>query len=266
MGSASLSASPPLDTFSFGGVNISTLNPASALDAFFELAERRVGGYIVSSCTHGVVESQHDKSLLQILNNAQMNLPDGMPTVWVGRMKGVPVSRVAAPDFIEMVMRDPRTKKLRHYFYGGSPKAMKGIVQRVSDVLGPDAIAGWYAPPFRKAGEIESDAVIADIATKRPHIIWVGLGLPKQEYWMSNHAAKLPESVMIGVGAAFDWFGGTQPRAPQVVQTLGLEWFFRLTHEPKRLWRRYSYVVPRALWIMLQEGRAVVGRRKGSRA
>jgi N-acetylglucosaminyldiphosphoundecaprenol N-acetyl-beta-D-mannosaminyltransferase len=262
MTSLSRNSSPLVESFSFGGVNISTLNPVSALDAFFDVAERRLGGYVVSSCTHGVVESQHDKSLLQILNDAHMNLPDGMPTVWVGRMKGVSVSRVAAPDFVEMVMKDPRARSLRHYFYGGSPRAMEGIVQRVSDVLGPEAIVGWYAPPFRKAGEMEVDAVIADIAAKRPHVIWVGLGLPKQEYWMANHSAKLPESLMIGVGAAFDWFGGTQPRAPRMVQNLGLEWLFRLVHEPKRLWGRYSQVVPRAILIMLREWSTLRGERK----
>jgi N-acetylglucosaminyldiphosphoundecaprenol N-acetyl-beta-D-mannosaminyltransferase len=178
-------------------------------------------------------------------------------------MKGVRMSRVTAPDFMEMVMRDPRASKFTHYFYGGSPEAMRNIVHRVSDALGSEVIAGWNAPPFRKVGEMESDEIIANVAAKRPHIIWVGLGLPKQEYWMANHSAKLPESVMVGVGAAFDWFGGRQPRAPRFVQNLGLEWFFRLIKEPKRLWGRYSYVVPRALLIMLKEWGAT--RIKGER-
>jgi N-acetylglucosaminyldiphosphoundecaprenol N-acetyl-beta-D-mannosaminyltransferase len=165
-----------------------------------------------------------------------------------------------------MVMRESRTKSLSHYFYGGSPKALKSIVERVSGLLGPQAIAGWYAPPFRAAGEMETDEVVADIAARRPDIVWVGLGLPKQEYWIANHSAKLPSSVMIGVGAAFDWFGGTQPRAPHLVQKLGLEWFFRLLHEPQRLWGRYSYVIPRALLIMLRELSAQRGRRRHASA
>ena len=94
---------------------------------------------------------------------------------------------------------------------------------------------------------------LARIAASRPHVIWVGLGLPKQEYWMARYSAEFPGAIMVGVGAAFDWFAGMQPRAPKWLQLLGLEWAHRVASEPKRLWPRYREVVPKALGIMFRE-------------
>ena len=106
---------------------------------------------------------------------------------------------------------------------------------------------------MRPAGEMEDAAVLAGIAARSPDVIWVGLGLPKQEYWMENHTRLLPSSLMLGVGAAFDWFAGVQPRAPRVLQAVGMEWAHRVASEPRRLWPRYRKVVPSALRIFARE-------------
>ena len=120
-------------------------------------------------------------------------------------------------------------------------------------VVGEKAIAGWHSPPLRAAGAPEDDAVIDAMRAADPHVIWVGLGLPKQEYWMRNHRERFASSLMLGVGAAFDWFAGLQPRAPRLLQAAGLEWAHRVAMEPRRLWPRYRAVVPSALRILARE-------------
>ena len=254
---------PAIPRFSYGELEVSALDLASAIEIFFRLIAERRGGYVACTCTHGVIEVQRDPKLREIISNAVMALPDGMPLVWLGRIKGMPVERVTAPDFLESVMRDPRAPIIRHYFYGGMPDVMDKIVRRATKMLGPQAIAGWHCPPFRAVGAPEDPAVLAEIAAAKPDVIWVGLGLPKQEYWMANHQMYFPGTLMLGVGAAFDFFAGTQPRAPVALQRLGLEWLHRLALNPKRLWPRYRDVVPKALSILVAEAFA---RLRGTRA
>jgi N-acetylglucosaminyldiphosphoundecaprenol N-acetyl-beta-D-mannosaminyltransferase len=239
--------------FAFGGVRMSCVDMPGALDAFFDFAAEGRGGYIACTCTHGIVDSQTNEEVRRILNESLLTLPDGMPTVWVGRLKGMPVRRVTAPDFLEAVMRDHRGRYLRHYFYGGAPYTLERIVARAGELVGVAAIAGAYSPPLRPARAPEDAQVLAQIEAARPDVIWVGLGLPKQEYWMARYSAVFPAAILIGVGAAFDWFAGVQPRAPKWLQLLGLEWAHRVASEPKRLWPRYREVVPKALGIMWRE-------------
>ena len=150
-------------------------------------------------------------------------------------------------------MRDPRSRTIRHYFYGATPDVLDRIVARVRTMVGADAVVGWHSPAFRPAGATEDPAVIAKIADAKPDVIWVGLGLPKQEYWMAAYQPQFSSSLMVGVGAAFDFFAGTQPRAPLAFQRLGLEWLHRLAKNPARLWPRYREVVPKALAIIAGE-------------
>lgn len=224
-----------------------------AIDTFFDLIAEKRGGYIACACTHGVVEIQRDNKLRQILNAAVLVLPDGMPLVWLGRVKGVAVERTTAPDFLEAIMRDPRGRTIRHYFYGASIDVLGRIVCRARAMLGDGAVVGWHSPALRPVGAAEDPAQIAVIANAKPDVIWVGLGLPKQEYWMANYAPQFPCSVMVGVGAAFDFFAGSQPRAPVFVQGLGLEWLHRLMKNPTRMWPRYRDIVPKALAILLKD-------------
>jgi N-acetylglucosaminyldiphosphoundecaprenol N-acetyl-beta-D-mannosaminyltransferase len=238
---------------SIGGVGISCIDMKGAVDALFRIAQERSGGYFAFTCAHGIVDSQKDEQLKSILNNGRMAMPDGMPLVWLGRLKQKAMRRVTAPDFFENVMRNPRARTIRHYFYGGSPETIERIARRATEMLGAEMVAGWMSPPMRAAGAVEDPEVIAEINARKPHVIWVGLGLPKQEYWMSNHTGQLPSSLLLGVGAAFDWFAGTQPRAPRILQAIGMEWAHRVASEPARLWPRYRKVVPSALKIFARE-------------
>lgn len=244
---------PDAPRLAIGGVGISCTDMPGAVDALFRIADERSGGYFAFTCAHGIVDSQTDEKLRDILNSGRMAMPDGMPLVWVGRLKRRPIRRVTAPDFFETVMRDPRARGIRHFFYGGSPETVQRIATRATQLVGAEAIAGFISPPMRPAGAMEEREVIEEIAATDPHVIWVGLGLPKQEYWMANHARLLPHSLMLGVGAAFDWFAGTQQRAPKVLQAMGMEWAHRVASEPKRLWPRYRKIVPSAMRIFARE-------------
>jgi len=255
-------AGTPPPRFSFGKVRMSCVSMTSAVDVLFAAIGARRGGYIACTCAHGIVDSERDARLPEILNRSLMTLPDGMPTVWVGRAKGMPVSRVTAPDFLEAVLRDPRATSVRHYFYGASRQTLDRIVERAGGLAGHAAIAGAHCPPMRPAGTPETAEVLDAIAAQAPDVIWVGLGWPKQELWMAHHAARFPNAVMIGVGAAFDWFAGTTKRAPKWVQGLGLEWAHRVACEPTRLWPRYREIVPKALAMLLKEMTAVDLRRR----
>ena len=153
-------------------------------------------------------ESQTDPLLRDIINSARMTLPDGMPIVWLGKWKGLTVQRVTGVDFADDIMRDPRACHLRHYFYGGQTETTSRVVAYAEKLLGKSAIAGWLSPPFRPAGSMEDPAILKQIAATKPDVIWVGLSTPKQEYWMANHAVQFPNTVFIGIGAAFDFLAG----------------------------------------------------------
>jgi N-acetylglucosaminyldiphosphoundecaprenol N-acetyl-beta-D-mannosaminyltransferase len=239
--------------YRFGTVHMSCVDLRTAMDCFFDAIDAQQGGYIACTCTHGIVEAERDERMRVILNHSLMTLPDGMPTVWMGRLRGAAVKRVTAPDFMTAVIEDPRARAVRHYFYGASPATVTRIAARAGAVAGRDAVVGSYSPPVRPAGVIEDAEVIARIAEAKPDVIWVGLGLPKQEYWMEQHRRYFPKAVLVGVGAAFDWYAGDKPRAPLWMQSLGLEWLHRVATEPARLWPRYRAVVPLALAVMAKD-------------
>jgi N-acetylglucosaminyldiphosphoundecaprenol N-acetyl-beta-D-mannosaminyltransferase len=244
---------PKIQSYTVGGVHISCVDRAQAVETFFQLVSAKTGGFITVRDAHGIVESQTDARLLDIINDAKMNLPDGMPIVWIGKLKNAAVKRVTGVDFVDNIIRDPRARRIRHYFYGGQMENTSRIVARATELLGKEAIAGWHPPPFRPAGEIEDSSVLAQIAATQPDVIWVGLSTPKQEYWMANHTAHFPKTILVGIGAAFDFMAGTRKRAPSFVQGMGFEWLFRIIQEPKRLSPRYMRVVPRMLKIMIAE-------------
>jgi N-acetylglucosaminyldiphosphoundecaprenol N-acetyl-beta-D-mannosaminyltransferase len=244
-----------LASFTVGSIPIACVNRATAVERCFQLVRLKTGGFITVRDAHGIVEAQGDQRLRGILLKAQLNLPDGIPLVWVGKMKGAAVERVTGPDFFDDVVADPRARLVRHYFYGGSPETTSRIVARAEKLLGKDAIAGWHAPPMRPPDVLEEPDILAEIRHTQPDVIWVGLSTPKQEYWMANHSGEFPNTVLVGIGAAFDYFAGSKSRAPVIAQRTGLEWLFRIFQEPRRLWPRYRRVVPGMLRILFNEAR-----------
>lgn len=222
------------------GVSVSVLNLTTALVAIARAVAERRKGYVCVTGVHGVSEAQDDPEFRRILNRAFLNTPDGMPMVWLGRLAGHrAMSRVYGPDLMTLVMRESVARGWRHFFYGGA----NGTAERLRAVLTEKfpglQVTGTYEPPFRPLNDVEQAVLTAQVAAAKPDMIWVGLSTPKQERFMAANLARLDTTLMLGVGAAFDMLAGTKSQAPRWMQRSGLEWFYRLCQEPRRLGPRY---------------------------
>jgi N-acetylglucosaminyldiphosphoundecaprenol N-acetyl-beta-D-mannosaminyltransferase len=127
----------------------------------------------------------------------------------------------------------------RHYLYGTTPQTLERLRSAIARFAPGALVVGHMAPPFRDLTPAETDTVVTELRSSHADIIWIGLGMPRQEKWMHQVAPRLPGTTLVGVGAAFDLLSGTIPQAPPALQRIGLEWAFRLWQEPRRLWRRY---------------------------
>lgn len=233
------------------GVGVSALNlplAAGAIEAWIAAGERQ---YVCITGVHGIMESQRDPELLEIHNRAGLVTPDGMPLVYLSRLRGnAGVDRVYGPDLMLELCRRSREKGYSHFLYGASPQTLIKLHNSLEQRFPGIRIAGSYSPPFRPLTSDERARVVQTINAANPDIVWVGLGTPKQEKWMHEHRDCLNAPVLVGVGAAFDFHAGITPQAPRWMQRACLEWLFRLRTEPKRLWRRYLYNNPRFLSLV----------------
>jgi N-acetylglucosaminyldiphosphoundecaprenol N-acetyl-beta-D-mannosaminyltransferase len=247
-GTLARQAAGQADRFVVLGVGVGALQIPDVVAHMERWINGRSGGHFIAfTGMHGVTEAQRDPTLKEILNTADMVVADGMPLVWLGRWHGHAMRRrVYGPELMETFCRQTGPR-YRHYFYGGGP----GVADRLADILGQRygvRTVGTYSPPFRPLTEEEDAEVERRIQAAAPDIVWVGLSTPKQERWMYRHRSRLAVPVMAGVGAAFNFLTGTVKQAPAWMRENGLEWFFRLTQEPRRLWRRYLVLGPKFAW------------------
>jgi len=231
------------------GVGISVLNLDTVVGVLRQALAAGRRGYITVTGVHGVIESQDDESLRRIHNASLLSTPDGMPMVWMGRLTGHRgMGRVYGPDLMERVFEWSRTSGATHYFYGGNTGVAQELKVRLEERFSGLRVVGTFTPPFRPLNEEERRALIADVAQSRPDFFWVGLSTPKQERFMAEYAPQLDAKILVGVGAAFDFFTGRVTQAPRWIQRSGFEWLYRMSRDFKRLWPRYSRIVPRFLW------------------
>ena len=234
------------------GVGISVLNLPTALVAIADAVGRRRKGYVCVTGVHGVMEAQADHAFKRILNGALLCTPDGMPMVWAGRLNGHrAMSRVYGPDLMLEVCAWSETSGARHFFYGGANGVADLLAGKLKTRFPKLIVAGTFTPPFRPLTGEETARLQAQISAARPDILWVGLSTPKQEKFMAEFLPKLDVTLMVGVGAAFDFHSGRVRQAPRWMQRSGLEWFYRLCCEPRRLARRYFRNNPLFLWKSL---------------
>ena len=222
------------------GVGISVLNLRTALAAIAGAVGARRKGYICVTGVHGVMEAQDDAALKKILNDAFLCTPDGMPMVWAGKLAGHrDMRRVYGPDLMLDICAWSETSGCKHFFYGGADGVAALLAQKLKAKFPKLAVVGCYTPPFRALTADEEAQLQAQVRAARPDILWVGLSTPKQEKFMAEFLPKLDATLMIGVGAAFDFHSGRVKQAPRWMQRSGLEWFYRLCSEPRRLAKRY---------------------------
>jgi N-acetylglucosaminyldiphosphoundecaprenol N-acetyl-beta-D-mannosaminyltransferase len=222
------------------GVNVNASNLTEAVDTLAKWREEGRRDYVCCVSVHGVVTAQRDPAIQSALNGAGFATTDGMPLAWWCRRSGrSDAKRVPGSELMGAMCKLGAQHGHRHYFYGGSPRVVRQLVERLERDYPGLVIAGYRSPPFRALTPEEDIADVAAINNAKPDFVWIGLGMPKQEKWMAEHVGRINATALLGVGAAFDFHAGTKPRAPQWMQQSGLEWLFRLASEPRRLAHRY---------------------------
>jgi N-acetylglucosaminyldiphosphoundecaprenol N-acetyl-beta-D-mannosaminyltransferase len=230
----------PLTRVDVLGLPVSAGRADEALDVVTGWIERRERSYATFMTVHAVMESQRRTDVLAAHRGAGLVACDGMPLVWATRRAGVAAAeRVYGPDFMLALCARAELEGWTSFFYGGKPGVADTLAAGMRKRFPDMKIAGTYSPPFRAPTAEEEAEVDALINTSQPDIVWVGISTPKQELWMARHRATLDASVLLGVGAAFDFHAGAVRQAPVWMQRLGLEWCFRLAMEPRRLAGRY---------------------------
>jgi len=222
------------------GVKVSVTNLQTASLFIEDCIRRRKKTYVCIAPVSTIVDVQSNDRYKDIVNNSGMTTPDGMPLVWLGKLKGERgMERTYGPDLMAAFCQFSQDKGYRHYFFGGHEASNQLLISKLKERFPRINIVGNFSPSFREIGEREEASVIEAINQASPDVLWVGLGSPKQDYWMREHRDKLDAPVMVGVGAAFDFLAGVKKQAPVWMRRIGMEWFFRLCCEPRRLWRRY---------------------------
>lgn len=240
----------PFPRLAIGGIAIHMARFAAALDHVEGMIRSGEPGYVCHVSAHGIVNAQDDPDLAKALAGATLAATDGMPLVWLGRWRGLAAERVYGPDFMRALLGRTaawRDRECRHFFYGASEEVLEGLIKHVGEAYPGARVAGAISPPFRPMSPEEELADLRVMEEAGTDVIWVGLGLPRQELWMARNRPRTRVPLMIGVGAAFDFLAGTKPQAPRLLGANGFEWLFRMVTEPRRLAPRYLEIVPRFL-------------------
>jgi N-acetylglucosaminyldiphosphoundecaprenol N-acetyl-beta-D-mannosaminyltransferase len=229
------------------GVPLAITDYELALDWIDEMVAARQPGYVCVCNVHAVMASAEDPELRTALLRSSINVPDGQPLVWAMNALGESLEdRVYGPELMARACERAADNAQRFYLYGGRNQgALVQLSLNLRQRYPGVQIVGGYSPPHRPLTDEESAGVAAEINRTKPDVVWVGIGVPKQEKWMVRMRTQLEAPVLIGVGAAFDFHAGLVPQAPKVLQDRGLEWAYRLAQEPRRLWRRYLRYNPR---------------------
>lgn len=228
-----------METCNILGVNIAVTNMKKTLDYIEENLESIKGEYICVSNVHTTVMSYEDEEYKKIQNGGVLALPDGGPLSLVSRKRGFKhAERVTGPDLMGEIFKISEERGYTHYFYGSTEETLDILRIKLKERYPKLNIVGMYSPPFKKEVILESSKVLNTINKSKADFIWIGLGAPKQEKWMHLHKGKV-NGLMIGVGAGFDYFAEKIDRAPNWMQRINLEWFYRFLQEPRRLFKRY---------------------------
>ncbi|HEY4051204.1 MAG TPA: WecB/TagA/CpsF family glycosyltransferase [Acidobacteriaceae bacterium] len=232
------------------GVGISPISMSDALRQSDMFLQRGARGYICVTGVHGIMEAQADDAFRDILNSSFLTTPDGMPTVWLGHWQGFKrMTRVYGPDFMLELCKISVERGYKHFLYGGKPGVADDLKQTLLTRFPGLQITGTYTPPFRPLTLEEEAELEGKLQEAQADILWCGLSTPKQERFMAQYIGSLPVKLMVGVGAAFDINSGNLKDAPGWMKAAGLQWFYRMLTEPRRLAGRYLKNNPAFLWL-----------------
>ena len=234
------------------------VNPIQMSDALALLEqwvqERGQSRYVVASGMHAVMEAQRSTTFKEVVEAADLFVLDGISLVWTARLRGFPIKkRVCGLDLMWEFFKIAEQKGYSNFFYGDTEETLQELKSRLKQRFPGLKIAGVHSPPFRTLTPEEDQEEMELINRSGADVVWVGLGLPKQETWMFDHRQKLDAPVAVGVGAAFKFLSGNVKRAPPMVGDHGLEWLWRFSREPRRVWRRVLIDGPRFCGLLLLE-------------
>ena len=227
-------------------VRIDAATYATATRQILDWARAGESRYVCCAAVNNIIEARDSGDYATVMEQADLVTSDGMPLVWTLRALGLPqATRVYGPDLTPLVLEAAARENIPVALYGGTPQVLARLCQKFE-------IAYAESPPFRPPTPDEDARTVQNIIDSGARIVFVGLGSPKQDRWMHAHRGRIP-AVMLGVGAAFDFLAGAKPQAPRWMQSSGLEWAFRLSTEPRRLWSRYLKQNPRFALLALTQ-------------
>ena len=201
--------------------------------------------HVINTGMHGIMEAHRSPQIMSILNSADLVAPDGILTILVARFYGHRLRKKdTGPELLSKFSETAQVRNYRFYFYGDTEETLEQLTLNLASEYPGIEVVGKHAPPFRALTPEEDEAIVAEINQARPDVLWVGLGMPKQELWIHEHRESLRVTVAVGAGAALKFMSGHVDRAPVRVQNLGFEWLWRLWQEPKRVWRRVFVDAP----------------------
>ena len=220
-------------------------------------------GYVTVNNVHTMIEGFWKTEYQKIINEAYLSIPDGKPLEIVGKLKGNKnISRLFGPTVMEKFIDWGRKDNVSHFFFGGSESTLLKL-KKVIEVKYPGArVAGFFSPPYKPIHEWDNRKYIDLINQTNPDFIWIGLGAPKQEYWMYENYQQIEKGILFGIGAGFDYVAGNTKHAPQWLKNASLEWLYRLFQEPGRLWKRYLRTIPQFILLASLELSGVHFRNK----
>lgn len=234
-------------------VNVSLTSYDLAVEQVSSWAKAHESRYVCAANVHMIMEAFDSPRFRQMVNQADLVTPDGMPLVWMLRLKGFRTQgRVYGPTLMLYILESAAECGIPVGFYGGAPEVLDALTKRMQFRYPKLNVTYSFSPDYRDLNPDEDRSVLENINQSGAQILFVGLGCPKQERWMADHRDRV-QSVMIGVGAGFDFHAGMKQQAPAWMQRIGFEWLFRLAIEPCRLWRRYLYNNPRFICLAIAD-------------
>ena len=231
-------------------VPISAVNMNSCIDFLFSNWNAVHGNYICVSNVHTTVMAHDNSEYFKVQSASLLSVPDGKPLSVIGRKQCPEMGRVTGPDLMRRMLEESKNKRIRHYFYGTTQEGLDALLCKVKEAYPWVDVVGYEPSVFRPMSESEEKALVERINKTNPDIVWVALGAPRQEEFCYRMQGKI-NGLMIGVGGAFNVISGVIDEAPQWMQDISMEWFYRFMKEPKRLFKRYVTTNSRFIWLNL---------------
>lgn len=236
-----------IDTF------IDCLEYSTFVETIMQSSLSGKSAYVCVANVHMLVEAHENNDFSLVVNAADYVTPDGMPLTWgLKYVHGIQQDRVAGMDLLPDLLKLASVNRVPVYFYGGTQEMIDCTNEYLQKVYPSLIIAGSFSPPFRALSNEEESRIVDRINNSGAKLVFVALGCPKQEKWMASMKGRI-NSTMIGIGGALPVMIGMQKRAPEWMQKASLEWLFRLSQEPKRLFKRYAVTNTTFLYLLTKE-------------